>query len=100
MSDTFPRPLQVGTQADTANDVSAADIEDILNDTTMPIEERVERLHALSAALGTGEELDRDGTFDPLLEQINEALGMLAGGGHAYGVPDADDAADGGIERA
>lgn len=90
-SPVLPLDTAVGDDADTpgiSQPFTQAEIEDLVNDTTMPIEERVERLHGMAETLGTREEMDRGGEFDPLIEQINEALGLLADGGHTYGTPE------------
>ena len=66
-------------------------IEELVNDTTMPIDERVARLHRLAEEFGVAEETDREGYFDPLREQFNEALSILAVGGHTYAPPEEED---------
>lgn len=69
--------------------VTQADIDDIVNDVHMPIEERMERLQALTAQLGARDEIDSGAEFDPLSAQLSEALNMLAQGGHEYGTVEA-----------
>ena len=68
-----------------AQPISQDEVEDVLNDSQMPIEERVESLEAMARRLGTRDNLDRGDEFEPLREQINEALNLLATGGHTYG---------------
>ncbi len=65
--------------------VTQAEIDDVVNNVQMPIEERVERLKALTARLGTRANIDSGDEFDPLSAQISEAMNMLADGGHVYG---------------
>ena len=72
-----------------AQPVSQAEIDDLLNDATMPIEERRARLEAIAAQLGERGAIDRGGDFEPMQGQLDEALSMLAEGGHTYGVPEA-----------
>ena len=68
-----------------AQPISQDEISDLLNNTQMPIEEREARLHAIAQRLGTRENIDLADEFDPMREQVNEALNMLASGGHSYG---------------
>lgn len=69
--------------------VTQAEIDDLIGDTTMPIEERRARLEDYAARIGARGEIDRGGEFGPLQTQIAEALSLLAEGGHAYGTPEA-----------
>lgn len=88
----LPVDAAVGDDGDApglSQPITQAEIDDVLNDTTMPIEERQARLEAYAAALGEREQIDRGGEFDPLRNQIAEALTLLAEGGHAYGTPEA-----------
>lgn len=69
--------------------VTQAEVEDILNSPGMTIEERQERLEELARQVGTRDVIDQGGEFDPLQQQISEALNMLAQGGHTYGTLEA-----------
>lgn len=64
--------------------ITQAEIEDILNSPDMLIEEKQARLEELSQRVGYRETIDQGGDFDPLGQQISEALNMLAEGGHTY----------------
>ena len=72
-----------------AQPISQDEISDLINNSQMPIEEREARLHAIAQRLGTRENIDLADEFDPMREQVNEALNMLASGGHSYGSLDA-----------
>lgn len=88
----LPVDTAVGDDGDTpglSQPITQAEIDDLVNDTTMPLEERQERLQAYAAALDEREQIDRGGEFDPLSTQIAEALAMLGQGGHTYGTPEA-----------
>lgn len=76
--------------------VTQEEIDDLINDTTMPIEERQARLEAIAHQSGLHSAVDEGGSLDPLEMQIAEALGLLAEGGHAYGTPESEphDSAD------
>lgn len=77
------------TEASSGNTDLEAEVTEILNDTTMPIAEKQQRLQELAdsygvAVLGPNADLDGDGEVSPLELQIAEAFGMLAEGGHSY----------------
>lgn len=72
--------------------VTQSEIDALLNDDQMPVEERSARLQALAERAGV--ERTDEGTVDPLLLQINEALGFLAGGGHSYAEHEAAEDSD------
>ena len=76
-------------QPEIGKPISQAEIDDLVNDTQMPIEERTERLQSLARQLGVPETVDSGGEFDPLSAQVSEALSFLAQGGHVYGKTDA-----------
>jgi len=87
-SDVVPLDIEVGDDADQpgiSQPVSQAEIDDILNSPDMPIEERQARLEDLAQRIGTRENIDLGNEFHPLEQQINEALNMIAEGGHTYG---------------
>ncbi|MEF2550822.1 hypothetical protein VQ042_05495 [Aurantimonas sp. A2-1-M11] len=71
-----------------AQPISRDEIDDLINNSQMPIEEREARLHEIAQRLGTRENIDLGDEFDPMREQVNEALNMLASGGHSYGTLD------------
>lgn len=76
-------------QTVTAGTVTQAEIDELASDTTMPIEERRARLEAVASQLGAQGAVDRGGEFRPFEAQIDEALSLLAEGGHAYATTDA-----------
>ena len=87
-SDVLPVDQAVGGDADSpgiAQPVTQDEIDDILNDQTMPIEERQMRLEDIRNRLGVRESADRGSDMSALEYQIDEALSLLADGGHVYG---------------
>ncbi|KQT82471.1 hypothetical protein [Aurantimonas sp. Leaf443] len=64
--------------------ISQAEVDDILNDPSLTVEERQAALQELADQVGLRDMAD-DGDFNPLELQLNEALNMLAAGGHVYG---------------
>ncbi len=95
MSDTqrFDRTLtglntEVGEDDDRpgiSQPVTQDEIDDILSNTAMTIEEKQARLSALAGQMDIRETTDRGSEFEPLDMRIQDALSMLADGGHAYG---------------
>ncbi|KAA0972322.1 hypothetical protein FPY71_04280 [Aureimonas fodinaquatilis] len=71
-------------------EVDAAEIEALLSDETMPVDEKHARLHVWAKALGERDDTDLNPYPDGLLEQINEALALLAEGGHTYNAGDGE----------
>ena len=62
--------------------ITQAEIEDILNSPDMLVEEKQARLHELSRRVGYRDDINQGEAFDPLGQQISEALNLLADGGH------------------
>ncbi|MDY8110377.1 hypothetical protein U0C82_14640 [Fulvimarina sp. 2208YS6-2-32] len=83
----LPIDQAIGGDADTqgiAQPVTQAEIDDVLNNPTLPIEERQKRLEEIRARIGSRENADRGDDMSAIEMQISEALGLLAGGGHTY----------------
>lgn len=79
--------MDIGGDADQpgiSQPITQAEIEDILNSPDMLVEEKQARLEALSRRVGYRDNIDQGEEFDPLGQQISEALNLLADGGHTY----------------
>ncbi|MER0237904.1 hypothetical protein [Fulvimarina sp. MAC8] len=86
-ADIVPVDQAVGGDADNpgiTQPVTQDEIDDILNNQTMPIEERQMRLEELRSRIGTRENADRGDDMSAIEMQLSEALGLLADGGHTY----------------
>ncbi|RFC66280.1 hypothetical protein DYI37_02180 [Fulvimarina endophytica] len=88
----LPVDQAIGGDADSpgiAQPVTQAEIDDLLNNSTLPIEERIRRLEEIRARIGARETIDRGDDTSMVESQINEALGLLADGGHTYATAEA-----------
>ncbi|WP_157944566.1 hypothetical protein [Mangrovicella endophytica] len=79
---------------DSANDLSEAAIDAILNDPDMPFEQRQAQLQELGRRLAEQQHLERGSEYEPLGTKLQDALAMLAEGGHLYGADLSEDDAD------
>lgn len=86
-ADIVPVDQAVGGDGDNpgiTQPVTQDEIDDILNNQTMPIEEREKRLQELRARIGVRENADRGDEMSAIEMQLSEALALLADGGHTY----------------
>ena len=87
-SDIVPVDEEIGGNGDMpgiSQPITQDVVDDILNDPSLLVEERQARLEELRRQIGARESADLGGDMSALELQLNEALNILAGGGHTYG---------------